>query len=227
MVCSFTWYIAGRCLIRFAAAARATGDSVQASIFDAELQTLSAALIEMGQRHAVSLRYYKILCILHETAQAPTGEIIPLKGYSEEIFDSDYSSSAARPSNSAGSATVSPSAFLDPTSSTPTSTGNARLATAASAGITPPDGTSPNKLASGTMPTMAAPPHVRAVPPPPPGQVDMFAESPADWFKADNFDINSYSFDVEALAQLHVDPNATFEGSMMFPQHMPHSGMQM
>lgn len=218
MVNSFAWYLAGRCLIRFSAAAHGTGDHVQASIFESELQTLSGALLALGQRHPVSLRYHKILGMLAEKPPAPAGEIIPLKNKTE-LFDSEFSSGAPRKTTSSGSANMSPNTYItDPSGSTPTGL-NASLPK--TSGVTPPQmsGNSPAHLPHVTVSPAGGPlsginqhhQHIE----------NMYPSPGHDWFKTDSFDISSYSFDVEAMSEMltRSDPNATFNGSMMFPQH--------
>lgn len=213
---AYTWYLAGRNLIRFIAAA-SSSNSVQAHMevpaFEADLQQLMGALMRLGERFPVAHRYAKVLEGHRNQPIEPIGEIISLNR-EENIFDTEYGANVPRKTPSSSSATMSPTTYHEVTP------GRAGGGGSNSNGVSPPNhaGVSP------AIGTAQPPPQVS-------GGGTMFypqqqedGKDIAQWFKTD-FDISSYSFDVEAMAQLVSNhgargPNMQFDGSTLaFPSH--------
>ncbi|WWC86356.1 uncharacterized protein L201_001230 [Kwoniella dendrophila CBS 6074] len=59
--CSFTWCLASRALIRFMDAAIESGDSVSASVFRSELEVFRLALQRFAEKFAVSIKHLKMV----------------------------------------------------------------------------------------------------------------------------------------------------------------------
>lgn len=205
---AFVWYLAGRNLIRFIAAASTMNAHAHIHVFEADLQNLMQALNRLGERFPVALRYAKVLEGHRAQPIQPIGEIIVMNR-EENIFDTDYGANVPRKTPSTSSATMSPTAYPEVT---PNGAGGSN-------GVSPPNvaGVSP---AVGNLPGPSMPAGTNNVYYPP---QDEDSKDMAQWLRND-FDISTYSFDVEAMAQLANTygpngPNLMFDGGALAYQH--------
>ncbi|GMK57173.1 hypothetical protein CspeluHIS016_0400070 [Cutaneotrichosporon spelunceum] len=207
---SFIWFSAARNLIRFIHCAMKS-DMIQAQMelpsFEADLQQLMGALGRMGERFPTAQRYAKVLEAARARPVEPSGEIIVLNR-EENIFDADYSSNLPRKTPS--SSTTPGSSKTDSPAMRP--------------GLSPVLSTGrPQQHETGVSPVLGARPQLQEPQMPRNAYFPEEVKDFAHWFRPEAFDVSTYSFDVEAMAQLANSqgsnvPNLHFDGSMLaFP----------
>ncbi|WWC66510.1 uncharacterized protein I206_100412 [Kwoniella pini CBS 10737] len=201
--CSFCWCMASRGLIHFVDAATRSGDLVSAAVFRSEVEVFRLALQRYGERFPVPVKHLKMVDDLLAQMEDPSSSTKSMS----ILYDCTVDDIIA--SNRAVGAVIS-------TLSTPSS--QAMFTPSGSSGYTPDE---PQNLFHSTLPSKSAENlvqmplysntntnNVNAL-----GGSDSAPPKMMDVNWQDSWDINSFSFDLDAVVSVFESNGAVFDGS--------------
>ncbi|WVQ82647.1 hypothetical protein IAT38_004779 [Cryptococcus sp. DSM 104549] len=210
--CSFVWCLSSRGLIRFMGTAIQSGDLVSAAVFRSEIEVFRQALRRYGERFPIGYRHLKVVDDLIAEQESGEGDISFSLRY--ENCTRDQLLGSARSVGNAASVTEISSNIPTPENvqTFPQAQYPVDSGIGSSAGGSIADGHAPGSSGSNMPPPGPTPKFGAAM-----GGVDETTQSPA--FMGANmqgqggWDISSFSFDVNDVANLFDGSDAMFDGA--------------